>query len=460
MTTVLCGIAGSAFAHDNFKTQLDGLNSAWECQDHFDRGTDIAGSIDEFEFCVWYLNSDSKGFIRNDMYYDILPTGDIIAVKKNVLSSDNSAKQAIKAAVEAIVQQRIQDAIDTVIAETDKVAKDLRKQITDLTLDLSDAVMADELKIEVIKDLRDELKEAVENAETLEDNLSAANIKVSDLEDMIDDLEAAATTTATAHAMELGAKTAQIAGIQGIIDGLVDQRDAGLKDLPLQDAINALVADRDALLAEVDSIKSTLTGYGISYDSAAIDAVYEEGRRVGRSEAAFSLDVHVLFSRDELISDDNFHGPFHVSAGTEWISIQLEDVISAKAKEAMDSMIVPDVPEDGAGGTNDKRSDNTYFNNNYKSKDSGAVHWEIPTYNRDFVVFTLDGESAGHLEISELINDMTTQADIDAFVEDAQNAARTAWSNGYREGYDDGYEDGFKDGYQVGYTDGVKSVSE
>ena len=105
--TAIMAVSSAAFAHDNYKTQLDNLNSAWECQDHFDRGTDIAGSIDEFEFCVWHLNNNRKGFLRNDMFYDILPSGEVFAIKANQLKTKQSAEKAITAAINTIIEEKI-----------------------------------------------------------------------------------------------------------------------------------------------------------------------------------------------------------------------------------------------------------------------------------------------------------------------------------------------------------------
>ena len=105
--TAIAAVASTSFAHTNFKTQLDNLDTAWECQAHFDRGTDIAGSIDEFEFCVWYLNSDRKGFLRNDMVYDILPSGEVFAIKANQLKTKQSAEKAITAAINTIIEEKI-----------------------------------------------------------------------------------------------------------------------------------------------------------------------------------------------------------------------------------------------------------------------------------------------------------------------------------------------------------------
>ena len=81
ITTALVATAGSAFAHDNFKTQLDSVENSFQCQNHFERGDAIAGNIDKFEFCVWYLNNNREGFFRDIHWYDITDSGDIIAVR-------------------------------------------------------------------------------------------------------------------------------------------------------------------------------------------------------------------------------------------------------------------------------------------------------------------------------------------------------------------------------------------
>ena len=153
ITTALVAVSGAAFA-DNYKVQLDNLNTAWECQDHFDRGEEIAGTIDKFEFCVWHLNNDRKGFIKGNMYYDILADGSVYAVKAHDLRTKQSAEKAIKAAIETIIVEKekivYEDRIEYIVVESGEV-------IDQLTADLIAAASQAEIDAAEIARIGEEL---------------------------------------------------------------------------------------------------------------------------------------------------------------------------------------------------------------------------------------------------------------------------------------------------------------
>ena len=80
-TTALVAVSTTAVlaSNDNFKVQLDNIDNAFQCQNHFDKdGADIAGTINQFEFCVWYLNNNREAFFRGIHWYGILDSGDVL----------------------------------------------------------------------------------------------------------------------------------------------------------------------------------------------------------------------------------------------------------------------------------------------------------------------------------------------------------------------------------------------
>ena len=59
-TTALVAVSATAVlaSNDNFKVQLDNIDRASQCQVHFDKdAADVAGNVNQFEFCVWYLRN-------------------------------------------------------------------------------------------------------------------------------------------------------------------------------------------------------------------------------------------------------------------------------------------------------------------------------------------------------------------------------------------------------------------
>ena len=107
LSTALVAISGATFA-DNFKTQLNNIDSASQCINHFDRdAADIAGNVNQFEFCVWHINNNREAFTRDTHWYSILPSGNVVAVKQNLLTSNHKAKRVIEAAVLEIVKENL-----------------------------------------------------------------------------------------------------------------------------------------------------------------------------------------------------------------------------------------------------------------------------------------------------------------------------------------------------------------
>ena len=311
--TAIAAVAGIASA-DNYKTQLDNLNTAWECQAHFERGTDIAGSIDEFEFCVWYLNNNREGFIRNDMFYDILPTGDVIAVKKNLLTTEAKAKKAIKTVIKTIIEEKIVVETETVIVEkiveSGVVINALRDDIQNLTDQLTAAATASEIDATEIARLGGLLKEQTETISGLEEAKAAIEamlasvndgITAADVESVRSELQAiidAERLVAEMKAEELGTQIADLTTRLGAANAEIDilagiRADLEEKNQDLQDRINTVVKDRDALTKELANVRAEAHTYSLTFNQEAIDTADKAGRAA----------VQALF--DEAIEEKN-----------------------------------------------------------------------------------------------------------------------------------------------------------
>jgi len=324
LSTALVAVSGAAFA-DNYKVQLDNLDNAFQCQNHFERGEEIAGTIDEFEFCVWYLNSNREGFIRNDMFYDILPTGDVIAIKKNQLTSDAKAAKAIKAAINIIIEEKtvevelpngdiVKVSKDTLMTALDAIEyasttiSSLNDEVESLTAELTkvatDAEMEIAAKTAEITRISEELATATAMITTLSEanaileavngDLEAGAVvsaeKIKMLEEALAAEEAASIKAATEAAneiaelkVELGLKQGEINGLHTIITGL-ESSNANL-DAKFQEA----AARRDELKAELDALMITHADHIAMFNEDALNTAYENGKAKGEEivQAAF-----------------------------------------------------------------------------------------------------------------------------------------------------------------------------
>ena len=324
LSTALVAVSGAAFA-DNYKVQLDNLDNAFQCQNHFERGGEIAGTIDKFEFCVWYLNSNRKGFIRNDMFYDILPTGDVIAVKKNLLSSNSKAKAAIKAAINVIIEEKtvevelpngdiVKVSKDTLMTALDAIEyasttiSSLNDEVDSLTAELTkvatDAEMEIAAKTAKITRISEELatttamittlSEANAILEAVNGDLEAGAVvsaeKIKMLEETLAAEKAASIKAATKAAneiaelnIELGLKQGEINGLHTIITGL-ESSNADL-DAKFQEA----AARRDELKTELEETINAYSAYADMFNNVALQQAYEDGKAKGEEivQAAF-----------------------------------------------------------------------------------------------------------------------------------------------------------------------------
>ena len=177
-TIALIAVASTSFAHSpaNFKTTLKSLDTAWECENHFNKDTaDVAGNINQAEFCVWYLNSDRKGFFRDMHWYDLAPTGDIIAVDARNFTSANKATSAIKVELYKLVKAQLKNEMLEAELKLSKTAIDLANASIEM-LEIERNALIDSLT-----DAETDLAEAVED-------LRLANDSIRILEDSLDNL--------------------------------------------------------------------------------------------------------------------------------------------------------------------------------------------------------------------------------------------------------------------------------
>ena len=492
MTTVLCGIAGSAFAHDNFKTQLDSLNSAWECQDHFDRGTDIAGTIDEFEFCVWYLNSDSKGFFRNDMYYDILPSGDVIAVKANQLRTAQSAEKAINEAIQIIIEEKI---IEVEIPGETKIIKVPVEVIKEKIIEVESGEIIDALtsKLEIAQNtLTEAASQAVIDADMisklandlaatsaalttaqtaqltlqgtinkLEDKALITAAEVTALVDMLD----VKTKALNAKATELYLAEVKVGEKQREIDDLVVIRDnLTTTNAELQTRINTVIGERDTALkevstlteslnalanhispAEVEKLKAAARTEGYNY---AIPYIQEAQQRAFNAEAqvkALTADVKNFKDQVETLADEkqdlqDIIDEFDVTSdNADAIASYLEDA-------RKNATITADLD---AKATRANTFASVQFN---EHPTTGVYSYSIRNSNGDLIT------AANHPAGGWLVQYLETVNFVNSYGFDYQPDFHDI-SEAYQEGYAKGFDDGYKIGYRDGFKDGVASVN-
>ena len=477
MTTVLCGIAGSAFAHDNFKTQLDGLNSAWECQDHFDRGTDIAGSIDEFEFCVWHLNNDRKGFIRNDMFYDILPTGDVIAIKKNDLTSKDKANKAIKTVIQKIIDEDLKESYENQLKEQSKMINGLEDEVDALEVKLTD--VAKNLDIEnpaaAIADITkitnaiDSLKEALELAN---DGITQANLD--EIRDLLNPALEIKQETAKDAVNEVLKLTVTLGIVQSEINKFFEANNVQNKE-ELQMLIDGLAAERNDLNTRITAIKQDLAVYGVTLSETAIDDLYNKAKQAGVEsvdadaifaagvtfgknsvDAEHNVAVHVLEDRTTVISADTLESNYTISEDGV-ITVQLEDRVNALFEAARTEALANAPTEDDVEAPVLTGADTNPIYENIADNATGFY-----TSYTKFAIAEVDGERIGAFKLKNLggsgvdLEDYLTEAELDEFASQLAKDAARAYTAGYRHGFDDGYKEGYVDGFK----DGVNSVTQ
>ena len=290
--TAIAAVSSAAFAHDNYKTQLDNLNTAWECQDHFERGADIAGTIDEFEFCVWHLNNDRKGFLRNDMFYDILPTGNVIAIKKNDLTSKDKANKAIKTIIQKIIDEDLKESYENQLKEQNKMINGLEDEVDALEVKLTD--VAKNLDIEdpaaAIADITkitnaiDSLKEALELAN---DGITQDNLD--EIRDLLNPALEIKQETAKDAVNEVLKLTVTLGIIQSEINEFFKLNKVENKE-ELQMLIDGLAAERDDLNNRINAIKDDLSAHGITLNESAIDDLYNTAKQAGIDSVDITSD--------------------------------------------------------------------------------------------------------------------------------------------------------------------------
>ena len=296
ITTALVAVSGAAFA-DNYKVQLDNINSSFECQAHFDKDApEVSANISHFEFCVWYLNNNREAFFRDIHWYGLLPSGDIISTRDYNFSSKNKAEKAIKAAIEVIVEANSVDVeidgeiisvskarIEALIAQAAvdaETIKSLEAKRDELRDKLDAEINANEINIDNLKAARDNLAEAEATIDMLRDAAVSAEKAYKDLENdvmlkdtLIEELQDsvkaandAKETAIKAHADEIAAITVQLGFSQGQINVLVEIQNIQDKNTMLtqqvQDEINTRVELRKELNAKINELTDQVEDLG------------------------------------------------------------------------------------------------------------------------------------------------------------------------------------------------------
>ena len=515
----LAATAGFASAH-NYKEQLNDLNSSWECQDHFDRGDVIAGNIDKFEFCVWYLNNNKEAFTRDLHWYSILPSGDVVAVKKNLLTSDHKAKSVIETAVHKIIVANLKKEhaanVAKIEANNAKIVSDLNDDIDGLEAELATiaTTLGDRDPADVIAELKklgDDIVTLTKSRDDLKvlfdaDQLDIAAIKTV-LNDAIEIQQETALAAAQETAQELMIAKAALTTAQGVIDGLAEIRDLmDVAPADLQEAINTIIAERDGYKATVDSLNTQLEGFNVEFSETVLKDIYDSGFAAGVNSVDITTDnqgiymigyddgvssVNITADNAQAIADAKAAAlagapdPIHKksirlvlmekAAG----GAQIEDSLRVKYTTATDSSVSIkfDYQWMHANGTERtsnltvKVEDPKHFDFDYGSKaasyitDDGEAIEATGTANDDNYSTTLTVNyeveiDNYYLSPYALALGTNIETNADKIAEFASKIANdfieASFESGYLAGYGDGYADGYDDGYKDGYSDGWK----
>ena len=501
----LATTAGFASAHD-YKAQLNNLNNSWECQDHFDRGDAVAGNIDEFEFCVWYLNSDRKGFFRDTYWYDLAPTGDILAVEAYNFTSKNKATEAITVALTKLIEAQIQN--DLLAAEV-ATAKAKKEQIA-AQLELAEASVEslEAEKQELIASLAtagDELEAKV--AELMEadatiteqrDAIAAKDIKI----DMLNGIVETQAQTIMNQVASLGALQSEInalmedketlenekATLENTIitrDGTITDRDNTITSLntrigELDAEIVRLAGLRADMRLELDNLEEEFEAAGFTYGDDSIQAIFDAGKEAGKALIE-QAKADATYTSEDVNAGINSRsiGRFVSGSKTPVSVFENNDgtltITYADARKWTSSTTI-------AGSHNFSMNTDAQIVSKFFS--AGEYYSEITSHSGfknvngqitpvtnysisiDDVTIDDDGRFVP-LSIEILGNSKYAAANKAAIKEFAKQVAKAAikesfnggYVEGYADGYDDGYEDGYNDGYKDGFRDGVDSVT-
>ena len=396
----LAATAGFASAH-NYKEQLNDLNNSWECQDHYDRGDAIAGNIDKFEFCVWYLNNDKQGFFRDLNWYDITDSGDVIAIDARNFTSERKATEAIKVELYKLVEAQIANEKLTAELELSKTAIDLANASIEMLEIERDGL------IDSLTDAETDLAEAVED-------LRLANNSIRILEDSLDNLNSTFSSPAEVETAISNAITT---------------------------AVNLAITTADHAPATEDRIKKhfidneSRTPFSVNKSGNNLTITYKSGRG---SEASYSSIT--LPGANNYIEHEKWQVESMVLDGTGIGATVTFGATNERQTEA---------PIRNANSGKGINPSTTVFT----VAIDGTNH-RLPLFNNIGDALRQDQQTILNDFANKVVDQLVDKLLVDSFKE----GYITGYADGYDDGYSDGYDDGYKDGYAVGFDDGANSV--
>ena len=374
----LAATAGFASAH-NYKEQLNDLNSSWECQDHYDRGDAIAGNIDKFEFCVWYLNNDKQGFFRDLNWYDITDSGDVIAIDARNFTSERKATEAIKVELYKLVEAKAKNA-----------ALATENGIIAATLEASEDLVAE---------LQADKQELIESLTTAGEDLEEQVQLLLNADAAIDELEAQIRTLSS------------------------DNATANAKLMAIQTAITT------ALDNSKDRISTNKTWYHAQQGHKILTAIENNDGSIKiqyRPNNSYGYDTYEVTNPDNF--DPNYELYFEHGLKTD-ISFTKQDPQTLGAETP--------IAEAGNNGYNDSTASVTTFHVDVNDK-----VYDLAIFDNNYGVLRMDQEVLLADFVEQIANDIAEKSFDSGYLSGYADGYDDGYSDGYQDGYAVGFKDG------------------
>ena len=151
-----------------------------------------------------------------------------------------------------------------------------------------------------LKKLGDTIVELQEDHDELEILFNASKLDLGKIKTVLNGAIAIQQETALAAAQEaaqeLVTAKAELAAAQGVIDGLAEIRDLmDVAPADLQEAINAIIAERDGYKATVDSLNTQLEGFNVEFSETVLEDIYDSGFAAGVNSVDITTDNQGIY---------------------------------------------------------------------------------------------------------------------------------------------------------------------
>ena len=437
-------------------------------------------------------------------WYDLAPTGDIIAVDARNFTSERKATEAITVELSKLIEAQITNdllkaEIATITAKKEQIAARLELAETSVEsleadkqeLIASLATAGDELEAKVA-----ELMETDATITELRNAIADKDISI----DMLDDIVATQAQTIMDQAASLGVLQADINTLTS--DLAQAQRDAveasnrantnaegaaawyeeAMRLEGVIEELNTQIEDhvriRAEMRLELDNLEDEFEAAGFTYGDDSIQAIFDAGK-AAQAELIETAKTNATYTADDVSNGINSRsiGRFVSGSKTPVSVFENSDgtltITYADARKWTSSTTI-------AGSHNFSMNTDTQIVSKFFS--AGEYYSEIRSHSGwkgaamtpytnytisiDDVTIDEDGRFVP-LTLEILGNAKYADANKAAIKEFAKQVAKAAikesfnagYVEGYADGYDDGYEDGYNDGYKDGFRDGVASVN-